>query len=136
MSGAYSVRTSRMRTEKAGEVFVATASSPTPTWTVASSLRGVSERSNTVTTSLESRPAAVGVRAPDHSPADRGRRLDPFDRREPGRRAPLVECCLKSVWFNRSDIPSGAAVERRSQFFLTDRVRASLGAFVTEAQQI
>jgi hypothetical protein len=42
---------------------------------------------------------------------------------------------LNPVRFDGGDIPSIAGVERRSQRFLTDGVRAGIGAIVTEAQQ-
>src|SRR5271170_1868895 len=50
--------------------------------------------------------------------------LDPFDRREPGRCAVVVESRVNPVRFDGGDIPSVTGVERRSQFFLTDWVRA------------
>ena len=62
--------------------------------------------------------------------------LDPLDFREPGRCAVGVVSCLNSVRFDGGDIPSTAAVERCSQFFLTDGVRASIGTIVTEAQHV
>lgn len=48
----------------------------------------------------------------------------------------VVEVRLNPVRFDRDDIPSIARVERRSQLFLTDRMRASIGAIVTETQHI
>ena len=68
--------------------------------------------------------------------ADQSRGLDPFDRREPGRCAIVVESRLNPVRFYGGDIPSTAGVERRSQLILTDGVRASIGTIVTEAQHI
>ncbi len=63
--------------------------------------------------------------------------LDPFDCREPGRCAVVVESRLNPVWFNGGDIPSTAGVERRSHLFLTDGVRASIRTtIVTETQHI
>src|ERR1035441_7252544 len=64
------------------------------------------------------------------------RKLDPFDCREPGRCAVVVESRLNPVRFDGGDVPSIAGVERRSQLFLTDGVRASIGTVVTEAQHI
>jgi hypothetical protein len=43
---------------------------------------------------------------------------------------------LNSVRFDGGDTPSTTRVERRSQLLLTDGVRASIGAIVTEAQHI
>jgi len=68
--------------------------------------------------------------------ADQSRSLDPFDCREPGRCAVIVVSRLNPVRFDGDDIPSIAGVERRSQLFLTDGVRASIGTIVTEAQHI
>src|SRR6267142_2240925 len=68
--------------------------------------------------------------------ANQSRRLDPFDCREPGRSAVVVVSRLNAVRFDGGDIPSIAGVERRSQLFLTDGVRASIGTIVTEAQHI
>ena len=68
--------------------------------------------------------------------ADQSRSLDPFDCREPGRCAVIVVSRLNPVRFDGGDIPSIAGVERRSQLFLTDGVRASIGTIVTEAQHI
>jgi hypothetical protein len=63
--------------------------------------------------------------------------LDPFDGREPGRRTVIaVESRLNPVRFDGDDIPSSGGVERRSQLFLADWVRASVGTLVTEAQHI
>ena len=62
--------------------------------------------------------------------------LDPFDCREPGRCAVVVVSRLNPVRFDGGDIPSIAGVERRSQLFLTDGVRASIGTIVTEAHHI
>src|SRR5262245_44016575 len=62
--------------------------------------------------------------------------LDPFDCREPGRCAVVVVSRLNPVRFDSGDIPSVAGVERRSQLFLTNGVRASIGTIVTEAQHI
>ncbi len=59
--------------------------------------------------------------------------LNPFDRCEPGRRTVFVESGVKPVGFDGGDIPSIAEVERRSQLFLADWVRANIGAHVTEA---
>ena len=50
-------------------------------------------------------------------------------RRRPGIR-------LNPVRFDGGDIPSGAGVERRSQLFLADGVRASIGTTVAEAQHV
>ena len=61
---------------------------------------------------------------------------DPFDCREPSRCAVVVVSRLNPVRFDGGDIPSIAGVEHRSQFFLTDGVRASLGTIVAEAQHI
>ena len=58
---------------------------------------------------------------------------DPFDCREPGRRAVVVESRLNPVCFNGGDIPSITGIERRSQLFLTDGVRASIRNLITEA---
>lgn len=68
--------------------------------------------------------------------ADQSRSLDPFYCREPGRYAVVVVCRLNPVRFDGGDIPSIAGVERRSQLFLTDGVRASIRTIVTEAQHI
>jgi hypothetical protein len=68
---------------------------------------------------------------PDHSCS-----LDPFDCREPGWRPVVVVSRLNPVRFDGGDIPSIAGVERRSQLFLTDGVRARIGTIVTEAQHI
>ncbi len=62
--------------------------------------------------------------------------LDPFDCREPSRCAVVVVSRLNPVRFDGGDIPTIAGVERRSQLFLTDGVRASIGTIVTEAQHI
>src|SRR4030095_4421057 len=62
--------------------------------------------------------------------------LDPFDCREPGRCAVVVASRLNPIGFDGGDIPSIAGVERRSQLFLTDGVRASIGTIVAEAQHI
>src|ERR1019366_6848401 len=43
---------------------------------------------------------------------------------------------MDSVPFNGGDLPSMAGVERRSQLFLTDGVRASIGTLIAEAQHI
>src|SRR5208283_445336 len=67
---------------------------------------------------------------------DQFRSLDPFDCREPGRCAVVVNSRLKPVRFDGGNIPTIAGVERRSQLFLTDGVRASIGTIVTEAQYI
>ncbi len=67
---------------------------------------------------------------------DQSRSLDPFDCREPGRCAVVVVSRLNPVRFDGGDILSVAVAERRSQIFLTDGVRASLGTIVTEAQHI
>ena len=67
--------------------------------------------------------------------ADQSHSLDPFDCREPGRCAVIVVSRLNPVRFDGSDIPSIAGVERRSQIFLTDEVRASIGTIVTEGAQ-
>jgi hypothetical protein len=48
----------------------------------------------------------------------------------------VVECGLKPVWFNGGDMPPIAAVERRSQLFLTDWVRARIRIIITEAQHM
>jgi len=64
------------------------------------------------------------------------RTLDPFDCRKPGRCAVVVVSRLNPVRFDGGDIPSIAGVERRSQLFLTDGGRASIGTIVTEAQHI
>lgn len=61
---------------------------------------------------------------------------DPFDCREPSRCAVVVVSRLNPVRFDGGDIPSIAGVERCSKLFLTDGVRASIGAIVTEAQHI
>ena len=68
--------------------------------------------------------------------ADQSRTLDPFDCREPRRCAVVVVSRLNPIRFDGGDIPSIAGVERRSQLFLTDGVRASIGTIVTEAQHI
>ena len=70
----------------------------------------------------------------DRSPGRQSHSLDPFDCREPGRCAVVVVSRLNPVRFDGGDIPSVAGVERRSQLFLTDAVRASIGTIVTEAQ--
>jgi len=44
-----------------------------------------------------------------------------------------VESGVKPVGFDGGDIPSIAEVERRSQLFLADWVRANIGTNVTEA---
>jgi len=59
-----------------------------------------------------------------------------FDCREPRRCAVVVVSRLDPVRFDGGDIPSMDGVERRSQLFLTDGVRASIGTIVTEAQHI
>src|SRR5260370_24321 len=65
----------------------------------------------------------AGIRSGDVA-NDHGR-LDPFDGREPGRYAAgAVESRLNPVRFDGDDIPSSAGIERRSQLFLTDGVRA------------
>jgi hypothetical protein len=65
------------------------------------------------------------------------RSLVPFDCREPGWRAILVmESRPNSVRFDGSEIPSAAGVERRSQLFLTNRVRSDIGTFISEAQHV
>jgi hypothetical protein len=61
---------------------------------------------------------------------------DPLDCSEPSRCAVVVVSRLNPVWFDGDDIPSMARVEPGSQLFLTDGVRASIGAIVTEAQDI
>src|SRR5882724_4495561 len=66
----------------------------------------------------------------------RSRGLDPFDCREPGRCPVVVVSRLNPVRLDGGDIPSIAGVERRSQLFLTDGMRASIGTMVTEAQHI
>ena len=48
----------------------------------------------------------------------------------------VVVSRLNPVRFDGGDIPSIAGVERRSQLFLTDGVRASIGTIVAEAQHI
>ena len=68
--------------------------------------------------------------------ADQSRSLDPFNCREPRRCAVVVVSRLNPARFDGSDIPSKAGVERRSQLFLTDGVRASIGTIVTKAQHI
>jgi hypothetical protein len=67
---------------------------------------------------------------------DQSHSLDPFDCREPGRCAVVVESRLNPVRLYGGDVPSTAGVERRSQLFLSDRVRASIGTLVTKAQHI
>src|ERR1022692_3184533 len=63
--------------------------------------------------------------------------LDPLDCREPGRCAVIVVVSrLNPVRLDGGDLPSIARVERRSQFVLTDGVRASTWTIVTEAQHI
>jgi hypothetical protein len=64
------------------------------------------------------------------------RSLDPFDCREPRRCAVVVESRLNPVWFNGGDIPSITWIQRRSQLFLSDGVRTTLGTIVTETQHI
>jgi len=68
--------------------------------------------------------------------ADQPGRLDPFDGREPGRCAVVVESRLNPVRFDGDDVPSIGGAERLSQRFLTDGVRASIGTIITEAQHI
>jgi hypothetical protein len=69
--------------------------------------------------------------------ADQFRGLDSYDCREPGRCAVVVVVSRPNpVRFDGSDIPSSAGIERRSQLFLTDGVRASIGTIVTEPQHI
>src|SRR5437867_9496818 len=72
----------------------------------------------------------------DRSFDERSRSLVPFDCREPCRCAVVVVSRLNPVLFDGGDIPSIAGVERRSQLFVTDGVRASIGTIVTEAQHI
>ena len=48
----------------------------------------------------------------------------------------VVESRLNPVWFNGGDISSIAGIERGSQLFLTDGVRAGIGTLVAEAQHI
>src|SRR5277367_1428902 len=67
---------------------------------------------------------------------DRSRSLDPFDCSEPGRCAVVVESGLNPVRFDGDDFPPTAGVERRSQLFLTNGMRAGIGTIVTEAQHI
>jgi hypothetical protein len=43
---------------------------------------------------------------------------------------------LNAVWYYGGNIPSIAGVERGSQLFLSDGVRARIGTIVTEAQHI
>ena len=63
--------------------------------------------------------------------------LDPFDFREPGRRAAVVvESRLNPFRLDGGDTPSIAGIERRFQLFPADGVRASIGTVVTEAQDI
>src|SRR5262245_35243454 len=62
--------------------------------------------------------------------------LDPFDRREPGRCTIVVVPRLNPVRFDRGDMPSGAGIERRTQLFPTDGMRAGIGTNITEAQHI
>jgi hypothetical protein len=62
--------------------------------------------------------------------------LDPLDCREPGRCAVVVISRLNPVRFDGGDIPSSTGVERCSQLFLTDGVRANIGTIITEAQHI
>jgi hypothetical protein len=62
--------------------------------------------------------------------------LDPFDCREPGRCAVSVESRLKPVRFDGGEIPSSTGVERRSQLFLRNGVRAGIGTIVAEAQHV
>src|ERR1017187_9255144 len=63
--------------------------------------------------------------------------LEPIDCREPGRCAVVIVVSrLNPVRFDGGDIPSIAGDERRSQLFLTDGVRASVGTIVTEAHHI
>src|SRR4029077_85448 len=65
------------------------------------------------------------------------RNLDPIDCRAPGGCAVVVLVSrLNPVRFDRGDSASGAWVKRSSQLVLTDGVRARVGTFVTEAQQI
>ena len=80
---------------------------------------------------------AIAEGLPVIRPSDcRNQDLGPFDCREPGRCAVVVVSRLNPVRFDGGDIPSIAGVERRSQLFLTDGVRASIGTIVTEAQHI
>jgi hypothetical protein len=63
--------------------------------------------------------------------------LDPFDGGEPGGGAGVaVESGVNAVAFDRGDMPSVAGAERGSQVFLTDGMRAGIGAFVAEAQHV
>ncbi len=48
----------------------------------------------------------------------------------------VVASRLNPIGSDGGDIPSIAGVERRSQLFLTDGVRASIGTIVAEAQHI
>src|SRR5262245_34879551 len=63
-------------------------------------------------------------------------RLDPFDCREPGRCAVVMESRVNTIRLDGSDVPSSAWIERRSQLFPTDGVRPDIGTLVTEAQHI
>ena len=62
--------------------------------------------------------------------------LDSFYGREPCGCAVVVVSREKPVRFDGGYIPSIARVERCFQLFLTDRVRASFGTIVTEAQHV
>jgi hypothetical protein len=62
--------------------------------------------------------------------------LKPFDSREPSRCTVVVKSRLYSVWFDIDGAPSIASVELRAQLFPADRVRANIGALVTEAEYV
>ena len=61
------------------------------------------------------------------------RSLGPLNCCEPGRCAVVVESGLQPIWFDGDDIPSITGVERRSQLFLADWVRADIKTNVTKA---
>src|SRR4051812_20817771 len=61
---------------------------------------------------------------------------DTLDCREPGRCAVVVKSRLNAIGHDRSDMPSDVAVERHSQIVATDRMRATVGTLVTEAQHV
>lgn len=64
------------------------------------------------------------------------RSLDSFNRREPRRYTVGMVIHFDPFGFDGDDIPSMVRVGRRSQFFLTDRMRPVIGPFIAEAQHI
>jgi len=60
--------------------------------------------------------------------------LDTIDSHQPARCSVVVDSRVEPFRFDGGDTPTVSGVERRSQLFLSDEVRAGIGTLITEAQ--